>query len=379
MKTTKTTQAAEAMKPNKILSGVLGAAMAAGGVGMQLANPAAVGAATQTAEGLLDATHVAFGTAPSAREGTWLRGPVAGDFVPVAADDVQGEFSFTQEGISPNDDLFNIFGTTITSMCSKPIFEADDAVEGQANFYLNVGGHMMKSFSVDVSKLAKTSSKTMIIVCSCATGRPFAQVEVTGVPLSAIVEMADLDPDVNTVTAIGADGFGMPLPLRYALERDALLVYRVNGEDLATAGEDGSSLQLYLPSTVARYFTRNVADLQFTAEASEPEVMDVDGAWRNKIDLMNYADGCVFKAGQQIVFEGVADDLGSPIQTIELSFDGGQTWTACETSGAVAERWVNWQFATVIDEPGSYRLDARARTADGAVSPLEATLEFHVY
>ena len=40
-----------------------------------------------------------------------------------------------------------------------------------------------------------------------------------GVPLSAVVEMADLEDGVNTVTAYGADGFGQPLPLRYALEK----------------------------------------------------------------------------------------------------------------------------------------------------------------
>ncbi len=36
-------------------------------------------------------------------------------------------------------------------------------------------------------------------------------------------------------------------------------------------------------------------------------------------------DGDAFKAGELVEFSGVADDLGSPIAAIELSFDGGLT------------------------------------------------------
>ena len=44
--------------------------------------------------------------------------------------------------------------------------------------------------------------------CSCMTGSPFGQAYVVGVPLASVVEMADLEEGVNTVTAYGADGFG---------------------------------------------------------------------------------------------------------------------------------------------------------------------------
>ena len=93
---------------------------------------------------------------------------------------------------------------------------------------------------------------------------------------------------------------------------------------------------------------------------------------------MNYADGCVFKAGDEITFEGVADDMGSPITAVEFSFDNGATWTSCATEGATADKWVNWQFTTSFEEAGDYRMTVRAKTADGEVSPLAATLVFEV-
>ena len=198
-----------------------------------------------------------------------------------------------------------------------------------------------------------------------------------GVPLSSIVEMADLEEGVNTITAYGADGFGQPLPLRYALEKNAMLVYQVNGQELTTATE-GSSLQLWMPETVARYFTRNITDIELTREESVPEVQEADPCYRNKINIMNYADGCTFAAGDEITFEGVADDLGSPITAIEFTFDGGRTWTTCETEGATADKWVNWQFTTSFEQTGDYEMTVRAKTADGNVSPLAATLLFTV-
>ena len=183
--------------------------------------------------------------------------------------------------------------------------------------------------------------------CSCATGSPFGQAAVIGVPLASVVGMADLEDGVNTVTAYGADGYGEPLPLQYALDKNALLVYQVNGEELKAS--EGSSLQLWMPETVARYFTRNIASIELTREDAVPEV-----------------------------FEGVADDLGSPIAAIEFSFDGGRTWTACDTDGATADKWVNWQFTASFEEKGDYEMTVRARTADDVVSPLSASLAFAV-
>lgn len=81
-----------------------------------------------------------------------------------------------------------------------------------ANFYVNVGGHIKKNFTVDVSELSEDASEEALMACSCATGSPFGQAAVLGVPLASIVEMADLEEGVNTVTAYGADGFGQPLP-----------------------------------------------------------------------------------------------------------------------------------------------------------------------
>lgn len=346
--------------PKKILSGIAGGALLVSGAGAAFA----VGDAPQ-GEG---ATQDINGHQLDSHRLT-----IENEIIPVA--NVQGTFSFDQEGTTPNDELFNVFGTALTSMCSKPAVEMLDNGEGVANYYVNVGGNIKKSFTVNVADM-KDSEEESLMGCSCATGSPFGQAAIIGIPLQAVVDMADLEDGVNTVTAYGSDGFGEPLPLQYALDKRAMLVYQVNGEQLKST--DGSAVQLWMPETVARYFTRNIVDIELTREQAIPEVQQVDPQYRNKVNILNYSDGCVFKAGYDITFEGVADDCGSPITAIEFSFDDGKTWTSCETSGATADKWVNWQFTTSFDEPGDYGVTVRAKTADGVVSPIEATLYFEV-
>ena len=260
----------------RMFAGVAGAALLLTGSGLALnaLNPNSA-----------DASDAASGTTHSFNENvveaSWVN---VDDGSYVRVPNVQGSFVFNQLGTTPNDELFNVFGAALTSMCSKPAVEFEAQTGGVANFYVNVGGHIKKNFTVDVSELSEDASEEALMACSCATGSPFGQAAVLGVPLASIVEMADLEEGVNTVTAYGADGFGQPLPLRYALEHDAMLVYQVNGQEL-TSATDGSSMQLWMPETVARYFTRNITDIELTREDAEPDVQQVDPCYRNKINI----------------------------------------------------------------------------------------------
>ena len=100
-------------------------------------------------------------------------------------------------------------------------------------------------------------------------------------------------------------------------------------------------------------------------------------AQRAKISVLNRFDDA-FAVGDQITFEGYADDFDVAIDAVEFSLDGGKTWTACSTEGATADKWVYWHFAYVTEAPGTYKLDVRARTAEGRVSPLASSVVFTV-
>lgn len=63
---------------------------------------------------------------------------------------------------------------------------------------------------------------------------------------------------------------------------------------------------------------------------------------------------------------------------VEFSLDGGETWTSYDTTSSNTEDWVYWHFDYVPENAGTYKLDVRAVTEDGTVSPLASSVVFEV-
>lgn len=286
---------------------------------------------------------------------------------------VQGEFSFDQNVLTPPDEVFNLFGTAATYICAKPGFAFDEVLREE--HYVNVSGDIKKSYSISMAELEKRKVTERSMVCSCATGMAVAQTRVKGIDVSDIIAMADLEEGVNTITFKGDEGYGLPLPLSYVQDKGAMLVYQIGGKDLPAS--QGAPLQVWMPETVAQYFTRRVTEIELTREETVPEVKGVDEQFRAKVGIVNRFKE-EFQVGDQIRFEGYADDCGVAIASIEFSLDGGATWTSCETKNATSDRWVYWYFGYTAQMAGTFKLDVRARTMDGTVSPLYSSVVFTV-
>ena len=286
--------------------------------------------------------------------------------------EVKGEFAFCQDHVAPADEVFNLFGTVTTGICAKPGFAMDEVKK--EDYYINVGGQIKKAATYTIEQLKEMEAESKNMVCSCGTSAAVVQTKVTGVAIADIVEMAEIEEGVNTITMRSADGYGIAMPLEYVLDKEALLVYAIADQEIP-AGE--GSVQVWMPETVAKYFTRQVTEIELTAEEDVPELIGVDDEYRVK-SIINRLPKDTFAVGDQIVFEGYADDCGVAIESIEFSLDGGKTWTVCETEGAVADKWVTWSFAYVAEAEGTYKLDVRARNAEGKVTPLASSVVFTV-
>jgi DMSO/TMAO reductase YedYZ molybdopterin-dependent catalytic subunit len=335
-----------AKKMNRILAGASGLMMAAGAMTAVAENVETGYAITQNEEKTYD-----------------------------AVENVAGAFRFEQNVMSPSDNVFSLFGTAATAACAAPSFAFENTEEKLVNYYLNVGGKMERSFQLTMKQLME-NGKDDILKCSCAMSPSIVNVQVTGMPLENVVQMADLEDDVNAVIVKGSDGYSVSMSLAKAIEKNAMLVYKVGGEGLKP--ENGGPVQLWMPGAAANYFTRQVTDIEFihadeVAEAKAPEAVQ-----RAKISVMNDFAGEAFPAGSQITFEGYADDYDVPVAAVEFSMDGGKTWTAYGTPETSTTKWVYWYFTYDAQTPGSYKLDVRCRTADGKVSPLASSVEFTV-
>ena len=297
---------------------------------------------------------------------------------------VQGEFSFNQDVLTPADTVFNLFGTAVTAVCSSPAAQA--IVPGEKDSWsISVSGDVKNQFTASLSDLAGQNSQTRTMACACANnpagGSLIANARVTGIPLRDVIELAGIGEGVNTVSVIGDDGYAQPMPLSYVLDRDALLVYQIGGEDIPAA--QGNPVQLWMPSSVAKYFTRRVTEVRLTREPEAPALLtDAPGEGefvnRPNIGIVNYAGGETFQAGVPVTFEGYADDYDKAIARVEFSMDGGKTWTPFETAGATSDKWVYWYFTYTPEAPGSYSLEVRSVAADGSVSPLSSIMNFDV-
>lgn len=284
---------------------------------------------------------------------------------------VQGAFRFSQNVATPADDIFNLFGTVATAACAKPGFAMDQMAEEE--YYVNVKGTITKDYSMTLDQIKAKSAGQQLLKCSCAGGKALATAQVTGVPVSSIIEMADLEEGTNTITFKSADGYGIPMPLQYVMDKEAMLVYKIGETELDS--QNGGYLQVWMPDTVAKYFTRQVTEIEFGKSEKLPEVAQPENTYQVSI-LNRFSDS--FKVGDQISFEGYADDFNTAISAVEFSLDGGETWTSYKTTDATSRLWVYWNFDYVADTAGTFRLDVRARAADGTVSPLASSVVFTV-
>ena len=279
---------------------------------------------------------------------------------------VEGTFSFNQNMITPADDVFSLFGTAVTGLCAKPDFAMSSA---DKDYYVNVGGKISYSGTRNLKAMAG-QNRTML--CACATGPATAQAQITGVPVSDVLSLSDLDlGTANTLVVKSADGYTAKLPLQVVLEKNAMLAYQVGGKDIP------SGVQLWMPDTVAKYFVRNVVDLEVTSSAEVPKLDSRDESLKAEIALMNKVED-IFTVGKTMTFEGYADDFEDAIAAIEFSMDGGETWTSYPTEKVSTDLWVYWHFSYTPTSAGSYQMTVRARTASGKVSPLAANVAFTV-
>ncbi len=283
---------------------------------------------------------------------------------------VKGAFAFDQNVITPPDEVFSLFGTAATAMCAKPGFAFDNVKVEE--YYLNFSGAIKKTQTVSLTALQDQGTEERTLKCSCATGAAIANAQVVGVPLKNIMQIVDAEEAANTITFKSDDGYGIAMPLTYALEKDAIFVYKIGDADVP------SGLQVWVPKSVARYFTRNVTEVEFTVEENVPEVLRAIDDQRAKVSVVNRFEDRVFAVGDQIVFEGYADDYDVSVAAIEFSMDGGDTWTSCEVENAETDKWVYWYFSYVTEKPGTFKLDVRARTADDKVSPMASSVVFTV-
>ena len=330
---------------------------------------------------------------------------------PVAAEDVADKVGFSYDQ-SVTTDMFAaswFSGTTNVENIGKQLAGVAPSEDVWETWEVSVTGLVNKPFSMTLADLVATApSETLTTTIQCimnpAGGEQIANVEITGIPISWLLEQAGGVKDGATlVQSVAPDGWARGVPVELFEDRDGYLVYKINGE--LVDYDDGFPLITVYPGEAAPAGIRWTSEIQVVDTPLEDVKYwtgwtDVEGAggntaynnghilttdqpeeglyWVNKpnVGITHLHEGQIVPVGQAYTFEGYASAFDQQVAAVEVSLDGGQTWTTLDTTDSDRTKWVYWYFTFTPEQESAYTLTARAVLADGTVSAIPDEVMF---
>ena len=190
----------------------------------------------------------------------------------------------------------------------------------------------------------------------------------TGVPMKDLLERARVKDGSFDVVLTSVDGYADSIRIAKALEPDTLVGYLMNGYTVPQ--DHGFPARALIPGI---YGMKNVKWLT----KIEVVTFDYQGYWEDRgwSDIAAYnthvrIDTPLHAArasGGPVQIAGIAFAGQRGIQRVEVSTDGGKTWTDAVLEAPVGRlTWRRWRFAWNTS-PGRFRIVARATDGEGSV------------
>jgi DMSO/TMAO reductase YedYZ molybdopterin-dependent catalytic subunit len=281
---------------------------------------------------------------------------------------------------------------------------------------VTISGRVARPLMLSLAELRRRPWRTVRVTMECAGNgrarlrpRPVSQpwlveavgtADWTGTPLRQVLHEAGVDPAAVDVVFTGADhgiergvehDYQRGLPLADALSDDVLLAYEMNGSPLPP--QHGYPLRLVVPGWYGMAHVKwlrdiTVLDKPFTGFQNAVAYRvrhdkDEEGeavtriAPRALLVPPGFPD---FMSRQRVVRPGDVLVTGrawsgyAPVVRVEVSTDGGATWSQARLDGnadpAARWAWRGWAFQWCANE-GRHVLTARATDADGNSQPHE--------
>jgi sulfite oxidase len=220
-----------------------------------------------------------------------------------------------------------------------------------------------------------------------------------GVPLREVLRAAGVEAYARYVTFTGLDEaqfegrkvhFASSIALEKAFSPDVLLAYEMNDEPLAP--EHGFPLRVIVPGYIGARSVKWLREITLEERPSTnpsqardyklfpPEIAAQTADWsRGKTleDLILNAvitmpsEGETVAAGPTRIQGYAITGQGAPVERVELSVDGGKTWT----TATIVERadpyaWCFWEVIVALS-PGDCQLTVRAWDASKQTQPQD--------
>lgn len=197
---------------------------------------------------------------------------VSNDTFIVKETQVNGQFAFTQSAVTENQDLKRFVSEASKYLCNASTMMANEGAEVE-DWAINVRGAVENPTSMSLADFRESGRvESLVMGCSCmgnpVDGRATGNAEVNGIPLAEMLNEAGVEAEANTLVVTSSDGYEIALPMSYVLQRNAIIAFAVNDETLVESV--GGVNQLWLGSTPASYFARDVIAIELQARQTPP-------------------------------------------------------------------------------------------------------------
>ncbi len=305
------------------------------------------------------------------------------------AETVAAVFSYDQDLLTERDDFFDYYWLYYDNDYTRLGAGYSGQDEGDPDVFnswtITVNGLVEQEMTWTMAELIdKAPSETLISTMQCTinpTGGPLiAQVEITGIPMSWLLEQAGVKEETAGYLPFGSDEFATGGSWEKYLENDAYLVYKINGEYLKIS--DGFPCTFWPIAGSGGLMTKQLSTITLVDQAEidnwhvyqgwlTEEGWETGKSYYNKPNVGIYHkdySGIVLGVEETYQLDGYAAAFDERITGIEISLDRGKTWTLYETpvDNYNVVMW-HYQFQTPAT-PGAYVVYVRAVESDGLKS-----------
>jgi sulfite dehydrogenase (cytochrome) subunit A len=223
----------------------------------------------------------------------------------------------------------------------------------------------------------------------------------SGVSVKSILDRAQVKPGAVDVSFNGLDVPPLPsvadfvkaLSIDHARDGEVMIAYAMNDQALPMI--NGFPLRLVVPGWYGTYWVKAVSDITVLPAAfsnfwtdkayripsgpngtESPKNMAKDTVPINRFNVRSIIvrpePDETLHPGMPAEMEGIAFDAGYGIRRVEVSMDGGTTWTDARLDPELGKySWRRWRASWTPRNRGPYRLMARATNAVGDAQSKE--------
>ena len=277
--------------------------------------------------------------------------------------------------------ISDLLGSEVTD--NRVFYRVDiDPIPPQVDlnsWILKIHGEVNSALTLDNESLSKLPTMDEYVTLECVSntvnppGSLISNAKWTGVSLASLLGQAGVLADGKYVVFRCADGYTVGIPLERAMLPDALLAFKMNDQTLPN--EHGFPLRALVPGIYGMMNAKWITEIEVVNQVYLGYWQE--RGWSNdaRIEtttILYYPQPNADVTGSTPI-AGVAFAGDRGISKVEISVDGGRTWSQASLKKPKSPySWVLWAYAWNPTTKGTATIVARAY--DGTGAPQDQTV-----